>query len=138
MRNKIAGLIPAVMMSGCAVMFSGTTQPMQITATKNNGIVAGAQCTATNDRGSYTLTAPGTTIVHKGHKALQISCKSTDDKLHGTHIVPSTYDALNLLNIPLMLCPICGIAGWITDYSTAATGEYVDSVTVSMQESAIS
>ena len=62
-------------LTGCAAIIDGTQQPLTIDTTP----VRGAECTLTNDKGSWTLAeTPGQIIVHRAYDDLTINCKKDD------------------------------------------------------------
>lgn len=59
-----------VAVSGCATIIDGTTQSVSVNTTPEQG----AACTLTNSQGSWYLTSPGTTTVHKTKTDLHVTC----------------------------------------------------------------
>lgn len=59
-----------VALSGCATIVEGTTQPVSVTTTPQSG----AQCTLANSQGTWFLTSPGSTTVHKTKTDLNVTC----------------------------------------------------------------
>ena len=57
-------------LSGCATIIEGTTQPVSINTTP----VSGAYCTLKNSQGTWYVTTPGSTTVHKTKTDLDITC----------------------------------------------------------------
>src|SRR5262249_1604155 len=57
-------------LSGCATIIEGTTQSVSVSTTPEEG----AQCTLTNSEGTWYLTSPGSTVVHKTKNDMNISC----------------------------------------------------------------
>ncbi len=60
----------AASLCGCATIIQGTTQPVSITTTPEEG----AQCTLTNSEGTWYLASPGSAVVHKTKNDLSIDC----------------------------------------------------------------
>ena len=56
-------------LTSCASTMSGSTQ--NITVTSN---VQGATCTLSNDKGSWTLTTPGSAIISSSRVNLALTC----------------------------------------------------------------
>ncbi len=56
--------------SGCATIIQGTTQPISVTSTPEEG----AQCTLRNSQGVWYVTTPGSTTVHKTKTDLSVDC----------------------------------------------------------------
>jgi TonB family protein len=59
-----------VAVSGCATIVEGTTQAVSVTTTPEQG----AQCTLVNSQGTWYLTTPGSTTVHKTKTDLKVTC----------------------------------------------------------------
>lgn len=135
MKNFGLYLILTALLTGCASMFSTNRQAVQVVPLNaQNQVIADAVCTANNDQESYTLIAPNTPALHRGHESLTIKCVSQDGKLYGTTTVDSAYNKVNLWNIPLTIFVLpFGIAGWIIDYNNGSTGEYPSYINVDMQ-----
>ena len=60
-----------VALSGCATIIEGSTQSVSVNTTPEDG----AQCTLMNSQGSWYVTSPGSTTVHKTKTDLDITCK---------------------------------------------------------------
>jgi hypothetical protein len=59
-----------VALSGCATIVEGTTQSISV----NTAPEQGAQCTLVNSEGTWYVTTPGTTTVHKTKTDLDVTC----------------------------------------------------------------
>src|SRR5579862_1610834 len=59
-----------IALSGCATIVEGTTQPVSVSTTPEQG----AQCTLVNSQGTWYLTTPGSKTVHKTKTDLKITC----------------------------------------------------------------
>src|SRR5579864_5337474 len=59
-----------VALSGCATIIEGTTQSVSVNTTPEQG----AQCTLMNSEGTWYLTSPGSTTVHKTKTDLDVTC----------------------------------------------------------------
>jgi TonB family protein len=60
-------------LSGCATIIQGTTENVSVSSTPEQG----AQCSLVNSEGSWFLTTPGSTTVHKTKNDLTIDCTKT-------------------------------------------------------------
>ena len=58
-----------IFLTSCASTMSGSTQNITV-----NSNVQGATCTLSNDKGSWTLTTPGSTIINSSRVNLAITC----------------------------------------------------------------
>src|SRR5689334_17904090 len=72
MKIRLLAVIASVgfALSGCATIVEGTTQPVSVSTTPEQG----AQCTLVNSQGTWYLTTPGSTTVHKTKTDLNITC----------------------------------------------------------------
>lgn len=59
-----------VAVSGCATIIDGTTQSVSVNTTPEEG----AACTLVNSQGTWYLTSPGSTTVHKTKTDLDVTC----------------------------------------------------------------
>src|SRR5271155_3698833 len=57
-------------LSGCATIIQGTTKSVSVSSAPEQG----AQCTLVNSEGSWFVTTPGTTTVHKTKNDMTIDC----------------------------------------------------------------
>jgi hypothetical protein len=67
----IAAIVCASALGGCATIVQGTTESVSVTTTPDQG----AQCTLKNSEGTWYVTSPGSTTVHKTKNDLTVSCK---------------------------------------------------------------
>jgi uncharacterized protein YceK len=68
--NLAALAAVGVCLSGCATIVDGTTQSVSVSTAPAQG----ANCTLTNSQGTWYLSTPGSTVVHKTKTDLEISC----------------------------------------------------------------
>jgi hypothetical protein len=69
--HAIAAIAAAgIILSGCATIIEGTTQPVSVNTTPEQG----AQCTLTNSQGTWYVSTPGSTTVHKTKTDLDVVC----------------------------------------------------------------
>ena len=85
MRHFVAALLCASGLSGCATIIEGTTQPVSVNTTPQDG----AKCTLTNSEGTWYLTTPGSTTVHKTRHDLTVAC--TKDGFAGGQTVAKSH-----------------------------------------------
>ena len=74
---------------GCASVMLGTYQDISV-ETKCDGKPVNAECTMTNEIGSWSVNTPGTLRLHKGFDELELSCKGADFDLHRVRISSSS------------------------------------------------
>ena len=134
-KHNLAIILSCILFTGCATMFSGTTQPVQLNATMDGQQVTDSYCTVQNGRGSWNVMAPDNVMVKRDGNPLSISCANRDKTLVGTTSVEPYYNTTNLWNIPLTLAWIIpGAVGWVWDGVDGTTNEYPHTVNVKMQQ----
>lgn len=76
MRRLAAGSALALtfILGGCASITSGTTQRIAVTAVCEGDIVPAASCTLSNDKGSWEITTPESTLIRKSYGELAVAC----------------------------------------------------------------
>lgn len=67
----VAAVLCASGLAGCATIVEGTTESVSVATTPEQG----AQCTLKNSEGTWFVTSPGSTTVHKTKHDLTVSCK---------------------------------------------------------------
>jgi len=67
----VAAVLCASGLAGCATIVQGTTESVSVATTPEQG----AQCTLKNSEGTWFVTSPGSTTVHKTKHDLTVSCK---------------------------------------------------------------
>lgn len=72
----LSALIPIVLTSGCSTLTGeGTGQDVTVlTYELGSKSVNGAQCELTNDEGAWSVTTPGTALIHRSNKDLKVLC----------------------------------------------------------------
>jgi len=82
MIRLIAGGVLALsfFLGGCASITSGTSQRIAVTAVCEGEIVPAASCTLTNDKGSWQLTTPESTLIKKSYGEIAIACTKAQSK----------------------------------------------------------
>jgi hypothetical protein len=131
--NVLILSLVGVISTGCATMFSGTTQAVHVNATSDGQLVLDAYCTLQNSRGSWNSMSPDTVVVRRDSNPLSVRCTSKDNKMVGTANIEPYYNTTNLWNIPLTLAWIVpGAVGWIVDGASGTTNEYQNTINVRM------
>src|SRR5437762_6061561 len=88
MGNSAAALIVVMLglsVSSCASIVDGSTQPIFLFSTP----VSQASCELSNERGTWSVTTPGTVVVKKSTSTLRAVCKK-DGWQDGTAFAAST------------------------------------------------
>jgi hypothetical protein len=124
---SIAALAAAgVALSGCASIVEGTTQSVAVTTPP----VDGARCTLTNSEGTWYVTTPGNTTVHKTKNDLNVACSKSGYQDAATVISPHFNGATagNIL--------AGGVIGIGIDAATGANFNYPETISVAMKPAA--
>jgi hypothetical protein len=82
----------SAMFTGCSTISgSGTSQSISVQTFAADGQdVDGAKCDMTNDEGTWFVTTPGSTIVHRSNKDLQVICKKPGVDVGTANVVSKT------------------------------------------------
>ena len=92
-KNKLLiAVCVSAMFTGCSTISgSGTSQSISVQTFAADGQdVDGAKCDMTNDEGTWFLTTPGSTIVHRSNKDLQVICKKPGVDVGTANVVSRT------------------------------------------------
>lgn len=119
----------ALGLGGCASIVSGQNQSVSVTSRQDSGEVSGAQCSLTNDKGSWYVTTPGSVTVRRSFNDLAVNCKK-DGLEPGLLTVKSSTKGMAFGNILFG-----GFIGAGVDMSTGAAYDYPDLITVFMGKS---
>ena len=109
-------------LSGCASIVEGTTQSIAITSPPTDG----AKCVLTSSEGTYYVTTPGNTTVHKTKNDLDVVCTKDGFKEARTTI-PSHFNGATAGNILAG-----GVIGLGIDAATGANYNYPTEFAVTM------
>jgi len=121
-------LVPFLLlaMTGCASIVNGTNQPLSV-ATEVNGVdITGAYCKLSNDKGTWFVTTPGSTTVHRSTEDLYVKCKKKGDK-PGLADVKSSVKGMAFGNVLFG-----GIIGGAVDAADGAAFDYPNLIKVEM------
>ncbi|UCU92311.1 PDZ domain-containing protein [Hydrogenophaga taeniospiralis] len=111
------------LLTGCASIVSGTTQPISVSTPGCEG----ASCELINDKGKwYVSNTPGSVTINRAYSDLLVKC-SKDDLTPSTTSVKSTTKAMAFGNIL-----VGGIIGAGVDMANGAAYEYPSEVFVPM------
>ena len=122
MKKIFSLLASCVLLTSCASTMSGSSQ--NITVTSN---VQGATCTLTNDKGSWTLTTPGSAVITSSRVNLALACVK-EGYINGVASLPSKHkDSATWGNVILG-----GGIGYIIDRKSGAAFIYPQQVTVNL------
>jgi len=118
----LAALLCASGLSGCATIIDGTTQPVSVNTTPQDG----AKCTLVNSQGTWYLTTPGSTTVHKTKNDMTISC-TKDGFAGGQTLAKSHFGGATAGNVILG-----GVVGIGVDAASGANYYYNSPITVDL------
>jgi ABC-type Fe3+-hydroxamate transport system substrate-binding protein len=112
----------AVVLSGCATIVEGTTQSVSV----NTSPADGAQCTLVNSQGTWYVTTPGSTTVHKTKTDLDVTC--TKPGYQPGHVVATShFGATTAANVIAG-----GVIGIGVDAASGANYHYDSPIMVSL------
>src|ERR1700744_2401490 len=111
--------------AGCASVVDGVTQPITIATAP----VSGADCTASNTQGSWSVVSPGSVVIKKSESVLSIRCRK-DGWTDGTFYASGRMTAAGTIGV---MMPYVGILSAAADASTGAALTYPDSYIVTMK-----
>lgn len=122
-----AALLAAALATGCASVTSGNAQRMTVQVrTADGSAVQGAECSLTNDKGTWHVSAPGDTTVIRSFNPIQVRCVR-QPLPQGIVSVESGVRAEMFGNIL-----IGGAVGVLVDHASGAAYEYPEQVRVVM------
>jgi len=113
-------------LSGCATIVEGTTQPVSVNTTP----VMGANCTLRNSEGTWYVTTPGSTTVHKTKNDLDITCTKSG-YADGHVVATSHFGATTMGNVIAG-----GLIGVGIDAASGANYHYDSPITVPLGDKA--
>ncbi len=121
--KKIFSLLASfILITSCASTMSGSSQ--NITVTSN---VQGATCTLSNDKGTWSLSTPGSAVVTSSRVNLALTC-AKEGYVNGVASLPSKHkDSATWGNVLLG-----GGIGYIIDRKSGAAFIYPQQVTVNL------
>lgn len=110
----------SLLISGCAtVSGSGSNQSVSVqTFAADGNEVTGARCDMANDEGTWFVVTPGSTMIHRSNKDLQVICKKTGLDVGSASVVSRTKGNMwgNIL--------LGGGIGAIVDHNNGTAYEY--------------
>lgn len=126
--NKIHAipLIAVAILAGCASITGSRNQPVSVQAHHNGKPLDGADCVLTNDKGTWFVKTPGSTVIQKSGQDLNITCNK-DGVPSGTTTAASSANGGVWGNILFG-----GLIGYAVDASTGAAFDYPSSMGVQM------
>lgn len=123
--------VSALTLGGCASIVNGQNQPVSVDTRQGGDSVVGANCTLSNDKGTWYVTSPGSTTVHRSAADLAIKCEKSGIN-PGLSTVKSFTKGMAFGNILFG-----GIIGAGVDISTGAAFDYPSLISVQMGQSLV-
>ena len=124
---RLLVLLACVALAGCASVSGGNVQKMYVQAQAQDGAaVAGADCTLTNDKGTWRLTAPGDTSIVRSNKRMEVKCDKSPLPQGVVSVESATRGAMygNII--------LGGVVGAVIDHNSGAGYEYPEMIKVIM------
>lgn len=119
-------LLVMLVCSGCASITGSKNQPVSVQASHNGKILDNADCTLVNDKGTWFVKAPGSTVVQKSGQDLVVTC-NRDGLPQGVATYASSANGGVWGNILFG-----GLIGFAVDASSGAAFDYPTSMGVQM------
>lgn len=130
MFKKLSIITTSLLMTGCATVFSGTSQTINVQAVdeSNNQIIPNTICTITDGKGGvYTISSnPGSTVINKGRGSLETRCRAKGYRQKQVG-VGQDFNAWTVANV--IFWP-----GLLVDAATGAIQKYPSHITVLMEK----
>jgi hypothetical protein len=115
-------------LSGCASIVSGVNQIVSVEARDDRGVgITGAACKLTNNKGSWFVTTPGSTIVNRSMEDLAVRCEKENINI-GLTSAKSITKGMAFGNILFG-----GVIGAGVDVASGAAFDYPQIITVTMR-----
>lgn len=129
--KRISIALSLVALTGCSTISgSGSNQSISVQTYASDGSnLDGAKCDMTNDEGTWFVVTPGSTMVHRSNKDLQVICRKPGADV-GTASVVSRTKGNMYANIILG-----GGIGAVVDHNNGAAYEYPGLIKVFMGRS---
>jgi hypothetical protein len=126
---KAALVLPTLWLVGCASIVNGQNQSVSVETRTDAGPLSGASCKLSNNKGTWFITSPGSTLVQRSFEDLSVRCER-DAHEPGIVSVKSSTKAMAFGNIIFG-----GVIGAGVDMSTGAAYDYPTMITVTMGRS---
>jgi hypothetical protein len=114
---------------GCASIVSGHNQSLSVETRLKGFPVAGANCKLSNDKGTWFVTTPGSTLVRRSMEDIAVRCEKESTQ-PGIASVKSSTKGMAFGNILFG-----GVIGAGVDVASGAAFDYPPLITVEMGES---
>jgi hypothetical protein len=124
---RLLALLGCALGAGCASVSGGNTQKMYVQAQAQDGTpVAGADCSLSNDKGTWRIQSPGDTSITRSNKRMEVKCDKSPLPQGVVSVESATRGAMfgNLI--------VGGVVGAVIDHSSGAAYEYPEMIKVVM------
>lgn len=111
-------LVAAINLGGCASIVNGQNQSVSVETSSAGESLVGATCTLGNDKGTWLVTTPGSTVVHRSYADLKVKCEKAPLE-PGLATAKSSTKAMAFGNILFG-----GVIGVGVDVATGAAYDY--------------
>jgi len=90
--KMITVISTALLATGCSTISgSGTSQSLSVQSLTPDGAdLPGANCDLKNDEGTWFVVTPGSVVVHRSNKDLQVTCKKSGMDVGAANVVSRT------------------------------------------------
>lgn len=129
MKHSILICIPAALCAlstGCASITTGHNQSLSVETRADGKPVSNAQCKLENGKGTWYVTLPGTTVVHRGYDDLNVWCEK-EGYAPGITTARSNTKGIAFGNILFG-----GVIGAAIDVSSGAAYDYPSIISVEL------
>lgn len=126
-RIYLTSVVLGSLLSGCASITGSPNQSISIQTREQNGKeVEGAKCDIINKRGTWFITTPGTTTIHRSNDDIQVTCRKEGLEAGRASVVSDTKGSMfgNIL--------LGGGIGAIVDHNNGSAYEYPTLVQIVM------
>lgn len=131
-RSFQAGLLVCVSLTtGCASIVNGQNQSISVETRQNAASVAGANCKLSNNKGTWYVTSPGSTVVRRSYEDLSVRCEK-EGLDPGIVSVKSATKAMAFGNVIFG-----GVIGAGVDMANGSAYDYPPLITVQMGETSL-
>ena len=121
-------LITAGAASGCASIVKGTEQTVSLSTVCGGKPVTDASCTLSNSKGQWSVTTPGSVILHKAYGELSVTCSK-----EGLRLAPVEQFESSAGNSVWGNFIAGGVIGYAIDAGSGAGFEYPQSMTIAFE-----
>jgi hypothetical protein len=119
-------VLAMTLLTGCASVTTGSTQAVVVQTVDAAAVPLEANCELKNDKGTWSVATPGSTLIRQSYKELAVSCRSTTHAPAAITVLSKTKSMAygNVL--------IGGLIGASIDMASGAAYEYPGIISVTM------